>query len=161
LQLRTLSSSARLSLLLVGNHGCNGNALDFRVSSSRTEKIPRGAYAPRSWCSANVCRGKNDLCDARTHIRKSGGRQPAVGMSNAVATVSVHRPPTGRLCATIAVLPLQTRFSNHGWITPAAPGCVCERGCRCAIPTCNGERFPRLAYVRRSWLRGVCSVQLA
>jgi hypothetical protein len=40
--------------------------------------FPRGAYAPRSCCSANVCRRKNDFCDARTHIHKSGGRQPAV-----------------------------------------------------------------------------------
>jgi hypothetical protein len=39
-----------------------------------------GAYAPRSWCRANVCRRKNDFCDARTHVYKSGGREPAVGV---------------------------------------------------------------------------------
>jgi hypothetical protein len=134
--------------------------------------IPRGAYAPRSWCSANVCRGKNDLCDARTRIRKSGGRQPAVvgdtmgyrknralfadsrtyqqerrvsarrGSGNAVATVSVHRPPTGRLCATIAVLPLQARFSNHGWLTSGAPGCPRADCCRKAVAIGNGVLYP-------------------
>jgi hypothetical protein len=60
---------------------------------------------------------------------------------NAVA-VSVHRPPTGRLCATIAVLPLQTRFSNHGWLTPAAPGCPRADCCRKAVAICNGVLYP-------------------
>jgi hypothetical protein len=45
---------------------------------------PRGAYAPRSCCSANVCRRKNDFCDAQTHAHKSGGRQPAVGCGKLV-----------------------------------------------------------------------------
>jgi hypothetical protein len=30
-------------------------------------------------CGANVCRQKSDFCDGRTHVHKSGGRQPAVG----------------------------------------------------------------------------------
>ena len=29
---------------------------------------------------------KNDFCDAQTHIHKSGGREPAVGVGNALAT---------------------------------------------------------------------------
>ncbi len=78
----------------------------------------------------------------RERTSKSGGRQPAVGMSNAVATVSVHRPPTGGLCATIAVLPLQTRFSNHGWLTPVAPGCPRADCCRKAVAIDNGVLFP-------------------
>jgi len=71
---------------------------------------PRGAYAPRSWLHARISsemRGcdlqrrfvshggltapalvlrcerlpaKNDFCDAQTHIHKSGGREPAVGV---------------------------------------------------------------------------------
>jgi hypothetical protein len=28
---------------------------------------------------------KNDFCDAQTHVHESGERQPAVGVSNAVA----------------------------------------------------------------------------
>jgi hypothetical protein len=40
---------------------------------------PRGADAPPllCWC-ADVCRRKNDVCDARTHSTRSGGRKPAV-----------------------------------------------------------------------------------
>jgi hypothetical protein len=37
-----------------------------------------GLTPPRSWCSANVCRPKNDFCGARTQVHKSGGREPAV-----------------------------------------------------------------------------------
>jgi hypothetical protein len=73
---------------------------------------PRGAYAPRSCCIANVCRRKNDFCDARTHIHKSGGRQPAVGIANASAVALVCH---GRLTPTALVLrcerlPAKKRF---------------------------------------------------
>jgi hypothetical protein len=143
---------------------------------------PRGAYAPRSWCSANVCRGKKTICamhertfpgaagvsppwwviqraiakiehcsPTRERTSKSGGCQPAVGMSNAVATVSVHRPPTGRLCATIAVLPLQTRFSNHGWLTSSAPDCPRADCCRKAVAIGNGVLYPTGGLRPRSW----------
>jgi hypothetical protein len=60
------------------NRVCNGNAVNFGVSNWCPDRAPRGAYAPRSWCSANVCRRKNDFCDARTQVHKSGGRYPAV-----------------------------------------------------------------------------------
>jgi hypothetical protein len=42
----------------------------------------------------------NDIRGAQTHIRKSGGRQPAVVLSNAGATANVF----------------------HGRLTPTAPG---------------------------------------
>jgi hypothetical protein len=70
------------------NRVCNCNTLDFHDVGLHTGYIPREAYAPRSGCSANVCRRKNDFCDARTHIHKSGGRQPAVVSKNASATAS-------------------------------------------------------------------------
>jgi hypothetical protein len=54
-----------------------------------------------------------------------------------VATVFVQRPPTSRPCATIAVFPLQVRFSNHGWLTPAAPGCTHAGRCRKAVAIYN------------------------
>jgi hypothetical protein len=39
-----------------------------------------GLTPPLLCCGANVCRRKNDFCDGLTLIRKSGGRQPAVGV---------------------------------------------------------------------------------
>jgi hypothetical protein len=113
--------------------------------------FPTGGLRPRLLVLCQRLPAKSDFCDARTHIHKSGGRQPAVGVSNAiaiadafvqrpasarrgsgnaVATVFVYRRPTGRLCATIAVLPLQARFSK-----------------------------PRLAYASRSWLHARRSLQ--
>ncbi len=38
-----------------------------------------GGLRPPLLCwSANVCRRNNDFCDAQTHVRKNGGRQPTV-----------------------------------------------------------------------------------
>jgi hypothetical protein len=51
---------------------------DGRLRFATAFCFTRGANAPRSCCIANVCRRKNDFRDARTHIPKSGGRQPAV-----------------------------------------------------------------------------------
>jgi hypothetical protein len=42
----TGTRAAFVSPPLVGNDGCNGNTPDFCVSSSHTENIPQGAYAP-------------------------------------------------------------------------------------------------------------------
>jgi hypothetical protein len=43
-------------------------------------RMPRGAYAPRSWCfcGADICRRNCDLCNTRTLVYTSGDRQPAV-----------------------------------------------------------------------------------
>jgi hypothetical protein len=51
-----------------------------RFLPNEDARMPRGAYAPRSWwfCSADICRRNCDLCDTRTLSYKSGGRQPAV-----------------------------------------------------------------------------------
>jgi hypothetical protein len=67
----------------------------------------------------------------RTCTRAAGVSPPWYG--NAIATVFVHRPPTRRLRATIAVLLLQARFRYHGWLTPAAPGWKRGCGCKCAF----------------------------
>jgi hypothetical protein len=69
---RTCKSASAKSRVTAG--GVLTNAGGFAVAN------PRGAYAPRSWCSANVCQRKNDFRDARTQVHKSGGRQPAVGL---------------------------------------------------------------------------------
>jgi hypothetical protein len=54
-----------------------------------------GANAPRSCIAARTFAGeKSDFCDARTHVRRSGGREPAVGVGNALATPIPRRPGT-------------------------------------------------------------------
>jgi hypothetical protein len=63
------------------------------------------------------------------------------GCGNATATAFVHGRPAGRPCATITVLPLQARFRNHGWRTPAALGCMHAHRRSCAIAICNGVMF--------------------
>ncbi len=52
----------------------NGNAVNFGASNPHAECIPRGAYAPRSCCSASVCRQKTIFA---IHIRTSGQEQRA------------------------------------------------------------------------------------
>jgi hypothetical protein len=61
------------------NGVCNCNATNFRVSRSHARSAPHGGLTP----PALVLRcerlpKKNDFCDARSHVHKSGGRQPAV-----------------------------------------------------------------------------------
>jgi hypothetical protein len=57
--------------------------------------MPRGAYAPRSWwfCGADVCRRNCDLCDTRTLVYRSGGREPAVGDVTLLQTENADRQP--------------------------------------------------------------------
>jgi hypothetical protein len=51
-----------------------------RFLPNEDARMPRGAYAPRSWwfSSADICRRNCDLCATRTLTYKSGQRQPAV-----------------------------------------------------------------------------------
>jgi hypothetical protein len=77
---------------------------------------------------------------------KSGGRQPAVDLVTASATAFVHGRPARRRCAAIVVLPLQARYTNHGWLTPAAP----DARRRCTEKTIfavHNRMFPRAAGV--------------
>jgi hypothetical protein len=127
---RTCKSASAKSRVTAG--GVLTNAGGFAVAN------PRGAYAPRSWCSANVCQRKNDFRDARTHIHKSGGRQPAVGMSNAIAVADafVQRPASARrwsettvATATRWISAFRVRIprTSHGGLTPPALVSGCER----------------------------------
>jgi hypothetical protein len=75
---------------------------------------------------------------------KSGGRQPAVDVVTASATAFVHGRPAGRRCAAIVVLPLQARYTNHGWLTPATPDA--RRRCtEKATFAVHNRMFPRAA----------------
>jgi hypothetical protein len=51
-----------------------------RFLPNEDARMPRGAYAPRSWwsCGADICRRNCDLCDTRTLVYRSADRQPAV-----------------------------------------------------------------------------------
>jgi hypothetical protein len=75
--------------------------LEFRVSGSHAECVPRAASTPAPGAvTTTVRRKKDDLCDAQTHFHRSGDRQPTVGVS---------------IVGAVA-------FVSHGWLTPAAPG---------------------------------------
>jgi hypothetical protein len=133
----------------------------------------RAAGVSPPWRVIQWAIAKIEHCSpTRERTSKSGGRQPAVGMSNAiaivdgfvqrpastrrgcgnaVATVFAYRRLPGRLCATIAVLPLQARFGNHGWLTPAAPGAPTEIFADMWLRFATAFCFPRGAYAPRSW----------
>jgi hypothetical protein len=98
LQLRTLSSSAaHVNPPWVGKcasadaSAIRGQIADGVGASAWTPVaiafigVTGGLRPPLLCWSANVCRRNNDFCNAQTHVRKSGGRQPAVDVSNAVA----------------------------------------------------------------------------
>jgi hypothetical protein len=122
-----------------------------------------GAYAPRSCCRANVCRRKNDFCDARTHIRKSGGRQPAVGVSNAVAVADafVQRPASAH-CWSETTVATATRWistmqvciprTSHGGLTPPALVGVRTFVGGKTIFAMHERRFTRAAGVSPPWV---------
>jgi hypothetical protein len=81
---------------------------------------------------------------------RSGGRQPAVDVVTASATAFVHGRPAGRPCAAIVVLPLQARYTNHSWLTPAAPDA--RRRCtEKAIFAVHNRMFPGAAGVSPPW----------
>jgi hypothetical protein len=73
---------------------------------------PTGGLRPPLLVQSGRLPAKNDFCDARTHMHKSGGREPAVG---------VHWVERSAWCAANH---LQARFSNHGGLTPPALGAV-------------------------------------
>jgi hypothetical protein len=97
------------------------------------------------------CTEKNDIRGAQSHVPKSGGRQPAVDLVTASATAFVPGRPAGRRCAAIVVLPLQARYTNHGWLTPATP----DARRRCTEKTTfavHNRMFPRAAGVSPPWM---------
>ena len=79
-----------------------------------------GWIAPRGQCTANY------VPPITTVEPRAAGVSP-LWYGNAIAAVFVHRPPTGRLCATIAIQPLRACFQNHGGLTPPALVLRCER----------------------------------
>jgi hypothetical protein len=111
--------------------------------------------------------------NAGSQERRASARR---GSGNSVATVLVDKQPAGRPCATIAMLPLQVRFSkprlahaSRSWLharrslqksgcnlqhrakeqqqQPPQPHIVADMRLRFATEFC----FPRVAYAPRSW----------
>jgi len=73
---------ARTQALLFGGPP----TVDVRMPVAFALIVPTGGLRPPLLCcGANTCRRENDFCDVQTHVQESGGRQPAVGVSNAVA----------------------------------------------------------------------------
>jgi hypothetical protein len=122
-----------------------------------------GLRPPRSCCRANVCQRKNDFCDARTHMHKSGGRQPAVGMSNAVAIADafVQRPASAR-CWSETTVATATRWisafrvripsTSHGGLTPPLLRCSANVCRRKTIFAMHERTFTRAATVSPPWV---------
>jgi hypothetical protein len=125
---------------------------DVRFVSASPLPIPTAGLRQPLLVARRVFRAECDICDAQTHVHKSGGRQPAVvGKPNAVRRKSptIRRRCDARTRAAgvsppwyrkthlqrrptfpnPARSPRHGRFPSHGWLTPAAPGC--ERGCCC------------------------------
>jgi hypothetical protein len=107
-------------------------------SPASTFLEPRGAHAPRSWFTVYGRRANGDFCDARTQVHKSGGRQPAVGVSNAIAIADafVQRPASARRWSETTVATAARWISafrdripstSHGGLTPPALTLQCER----------------------------------
>jgi hypothetical protein len=96
--------------------------------------------------------------NAGSQERRASARR---GSGNLVATVLVDKQPARRLCATIAVLPLQARFGNHGWLTPAAPGApteiVAAMRLRFATPGQAAARAATAGAFRRSYTAAICN----
>jgi hypothetical protein len=91
---------------------CATNHLQARLSNHG------GLTPPALGCTAYVCREQNDFCDARTHIHKSGGRQPAVGVGKRTSQdASAKRTAGGVLVQT----PAQAVANPRG-LTPPALG---------------------------------------
>jgi hypothetical protein len=56
---------------------------------------------------------------------------------------------------------LQARYTNHGWLTPAALHCMSGCRCRYGLSIRSSVSSPRLAYASRSWLHVESSVRNA
>jgi hypothetical protein len=61
--------------LLVGRANAD---VEMRFPSASALRFAVLAYANRSWCRTFVWSEISDLVGANSHVRKSGGRQPAV-----------------------------------------------------------------------------------
>jgi hypothetical protein len=78
------TAGLRQPLLVARTH----TAVDARLRPATALCSPRGTNAPLLCCSANVCRRKNDFCDAQTHAHKERRASARRGVANARAAES-------------------------------------------------------------------------
>jgi hypothetical protein len=90
-----------------GQRTCNGASTKLRqpptvrvpIAGAFASRLTRGANAPRSCVAVRTSAGeKNHFCDAQTHVRRSGGRQPAVRARNSLRRHKRDRSADCRRC---------------------------------------------------------------
>jgi hypothetical protein len=96
-------------------------------------------------------------------MHKSGGRQPAVGVSNAIAIAGafVQRQALAR-CWSETTVAMATHWisafrvriprTSHGWLTPPALGERCPVGEEMGIFAVHERTFTRAAGVSPPWV---------
>jgi hypothetical protein len=137
---------------------CGPNAVAFACSDTT------GGLRPRLLCcNAHVCRRKNDICDAQTHIRpRAAGVSPPwfgfasatrIGFCGPITFRPARSFPVPRLAyasrswvharksSQMGGGALQRRFVSHGGLTPPALGFVCGRRCRCGLTADESVSF--------------------
>jgi hypothetical protein len=121
------TAGLRQPLLVARTH----TAVDARLRPATALCSPRGTNAPLlCWC-ANVCRRKNDFCDAQTHVQKERRASARRGYEKHVCadTGAVVRRTADGVCADCRCIRVN---SCHGGLTPPA-SCV-------AVRTSAGEK---------------------
>jgi hypothetical protein len=94
-----------------------------RFLPNEDARMPRGAYAPRSWwfCGADICRRNCDLCDTLVYRR-----QHSFALQRATRALARRGSITALATAIgfrgVITFITHDRMVRHGWLTPAAPG---------------------------------------
>jgi hypothetical protein len=156
----------------------NETHLQWRASFPRRVRSPTTAGSRQPLLLHGAGRLKNnDIRGAQTHVRKSGGRQPAVGVSNAIAIANAfvqrraRQPAVGgqmriggqerrssadrRRCACVCVDGrCNCVYRRHGGLTPPR-SCVAARTSagETTIFAMHKRTFPRAAGVSPPWER--------
>jgi hypothetical protein len=118
------------------------NCTGERFSPNMDARMPRGAYAPRSWL------------DVRSYIAKVAISPAHVRAAPRAAGVS---PPwCGNAPAQASVFRQRSNLAHHGWLTPAALGrSTCERDCKYAFRADEYAAFPTAGLRQPLLMHGV------
>jgi hypothetical protein len=149
------------------------NCTGERFSPNIDARMPRGAYAPRSWLDVRSYIAKVAISPAhvRAAPRAAGVSPPWVGEPNPARRKSrtVRRrcdrrtraagvspawernaPAMARVCSG------RSTFAHHGWLTPAALGrSTCERDCKYAFRADEYAAFPTAGLRQPLLMHGV------
>jgi hypothetical protein len=118
-------------------------------SPASTFLEPRGAYAPRSWCSAHVCRRKTIFAmHERTFTRAAGVSPPWVLGKRTCRNTSARSLETAEAVLTNAG---GVAVANPRGLTPPALGSRCTVGEQMAIFAMHERTCTRAAGVSPPW----------